>query len=148
MKKYYADKTCLNVLRVLALVVTLSLIFVDYYFLYFIPIVMWALIGLFSLTFILFGIIWLPLYFSRASYIVSSLEVIRNIGFFFRIRQIMKVSAIQYVTLMTTPFSSITGFNFVIVNALGGNLLLLYLSKTDAEEIVRTLSAAINVRKK
>lgn len=148
MKKYYADKTCLNVLRVLALVVTGSLIILDYYFLYFIPILMWSLIGLFGLAYLLIGIIWLPLYFARASYIVSSQEVIRNTGFFFRIRQTMKVSAIQYVTLIITPFSSVTGFNFVIINALGGNLLLFYLSKTDAEEIVRNLTATINIRKK
>ena len=148
MKKYYADKTCLNVLRVLALIVTGSLIILDYYFLYFIPILMWSLIGLFGLAYLLIGIIWLPLYFARASYIVSSQEVIRNTGFFFRIRQTMKVSAIQYVTLIITPFSSVTGFNFVIINALGGNLLLFYLSKTDAEEIVRNLTATINIRKK
>ena len=148
MKKYYADKTCLNVLRVLVLVVTGSLIVLDYYFLYFIPILMWSLIGLFGLAYLLIGIIWLPLYFARASYIVSSQEVIRNTGFFFRIRQTMKVSAIQYVTLIITPFSSVTGFNFVIINALGGNLLLFYLSKTDAEEIVRNLTATINIRKK
>ena len=109
---------------------------------------MWSLIGLFGLAYLLIGIIWLPLYFARASYIVSSQEVIRNTGFFFRIRQTMKVSAIQYVTLIITPFSSVTGFNFVIINALGGNLLLFYLSKTDAEEIVRNLTATINIRKK
>ena len=144
MKKYYADKTCLNVLRVLVLVVTGSLIVLDYYFLYFIPILMWSLIGLFGLAYLLIGIIWLPLYFARASYIVSSQEVIRNTGFFFRIRQTMKVSAIQYVTLIITPFSSVTGFNFVIINALGGNLLLFYLSKTDAEEIFEEIISLLH----
>ena len=127
---------------------TVGLIFVDYYFLYIFPMIMWIILIVFATAYVAIALIWLPLYFNNVSYMVSSQEVIRCTGFFMKIRQIMNVSAIQYVTSIATPFSNITGFNFVIVNALGGNLLLLYLSKKDSEEIVRTLSEAINCRRK
>ncbi len=147
LKKYYADKSCLNILKVALLIFALSLTFIDYYFLFFTPILMWSLIFIFGLAYIIIGLVWLPLYFGKSSYVVSSAEVIRNTGLIVRFRHVMKVNAIQYVTLITTPFSAATGLNFVIVNALGGNLLLLYLSKPDAEEIVHTLTEAIHTRK-
>lgn len=40
MKHYYADKTCLNILKILILSVTFILLAVTVYFLSFIPIVM------------------------------------------------------------------------------------------------------------
>lgn len=143
LKKYYADKTCLNLLRVLILILTVGLIVAAYYFLRPIPILMWILIGIFSAIYFFVGILWLPLYFSRASYLVSSQEIIRNTGFFWHMQQVMKVPAIQYATLITTPLSKYTGLNFIVVNALGGSMLLLFLSGKDAEEILRTLSSAM-----
>lgn len=143
MKKYYADKTCLNLLRVLILILAAGLVAAAYYFLRPIPILMWILIGIFSAVYFFVGILWLPLYFSRASYLVSSKEIIRTTGFFWHMQQVMKVSAVQYATLITTPFSKYTGLNFILVNALGGSMLLLFLSRKDAEEILRTISSAI-----
>ena len=119
---------------------------VVYYYLYAFPLLMRILIAFLAAVYVLVGIVWLPLYFSRTCYIVSSQEVIRSAGFFLRVRQLMKISAIQYATLVTTPFSRVTGLNFVVVNALGGNLLLLFLSRQDAEEILRTLTSSIRSR--
>lgn len=148
LKKYYADKTCMNLLRVFIFAIAISLIYLTKYYLYMFPRLMWGIIVILSVALVGAGLIWLPLYFSKAYYLVSSQEVIRNTGFFIRVRQIMKVSAVQYTTIILTPFSSVTGFNFVILNALGGNLFLLFLSKTDAEEIARTLTESISTRRK
>lgn len=147
MKKYYADRTCLNLLRVFLFTITLCIIIAIKYYLQSFPRFMWLSILVLAVLYLAVGIIWLPLYFSRACYMVSSREVIRCSGFFFQVKQFMKVEAIQYVTLVKTPFSRLTGLNFVIINALGGNLLLLFLSRGDAEEIERTLTAVLRARK-
>lgn len=99
-----------------------------------------------GLIFILTAFAGLPLYFSQASYYVSGQEIVRAAGFFVRNRQFMKTSAIQYVTLIRTPFSQQTGLNFVLINALGGHLLLPFLSRRDAEDILRSLTETLHAR--
>ena len=59
MKKYYADKTCLNVLRVVMFLATVGLIFVDYYFLYIFPMIMWIILIVFATAYVAIALIWL-----------------------------------------------------------------------------------------
>lgn len=59
----------------------------------------------------------------------------------------MKTEAVQYISLIMTPFSKYTGFNFVVLHALGGTIFLPFLSKSDAEEISRHINLSINSRK-
>ena len=147
LKKYYMDKTCMSFLRVIMFYITMGLIVAIRYFLYFIPIIMWIFMGIFGAMFIAFGLVWLPLYFERGSFMVSRTEIIRNTGFFIRTRQIMKTEAIQYISLVTTPLSRYTGFNFIALYALGGTIVLPFLSKSDAEEISKFLNLLIHSRK-
>lgn len=148
MKKYFMDRTGINILRVLMFGANIILISISYTFLKVIPILMWALICLFIAGFIFFGLIWLPLLFTRTYFCVSNFQIICNTGFFIRKKQIMKMNAVQYATIITTPFSKITGINFLIANALGGNILLTLISKNDAEEILRIITDSINTDKK
>ncbi|MEG0614457.1 MAG: PH domain-containing protein [Oscillospiraceae bacterium] len=146
MKKYLADKTSLSLLRVVAFILTAALIFLDFYFLYIIPLLMWILIGIIVLAFFAIIIIWLPLYFMRAIYCISAEIVVRNTGFFLQMKQVMRVDAIQYFTVVKTPFSRFTGLNFLVINALGGSIVLNFLSQNDIDEISKTLAKAINER--
>lgn len=146
MKKYYTDKTCLALIRIILLAVTSALIFSAYYFLRSLPILMWILTAVFGVAYLIFGVIWLPLYFTNTNCSVSSDEIIRHSGIFWRTKQIMPMESVQYVTLITTFFSKYTGLNFVIVNALGGSIILMFLSVSDAEEIMKSIRSSIDKR--
>lgn len=139
MKKYLADKTCANILRVVALLVSIALIFVVWYYLRPIPILMWILASVFAAVYILAGAIWLPLFLKTLVYNISPDEIVVNSGVIFRNKVIMKTSAVRHITLVTTPFSKATGLNFVIVNVMGGNAILSFISWKDCEKILRTL---------
>ena len=98
------------------------------------------------MLYIAFSSIWLPLFFSKTVYYVSILEVSKQSGVIFEAKQLMKVKSVQYITRINTPLSRFTGFNFIKLNALGGSITLLFLSKQDADEISATISAAIRRR--
>ena len=70
-------------------------------------------------------------------------DVIKYSGFFIKSQQYMKVSSVQYVTKLFTPFSKYTGFNFLKLNALGGDIVLLFLTKADAEAISSVIFSSI-----
>lgn len=148
MKKYYADKTCLNLLRIVLLIVVTALIYLAVRFLGFFPTVMWIAVGVVAAAYIFFGIIYLPLYFRNAAYIISNEEISKHAGFFIRTKQYMRFSAVQHAALITTPFSNYTGLNFIMISALGGKMMLLFLSRSDAEEIYSFISAELRMRKK
>lgn len=89
----------------------------------------------------LFCLLVLPFYFIRSYFTVSSKEVTAFTGLFFTMRHFMPTSAIKSVTTIITPLGSITGLNFVVLNALGARLLIPFMSRRDAMEI----SAIVNM---
>lgn len=135
MKRYLADRTSLNIIRLVILIIMAVIILASYYYLSFIPVLMWIIIILSALTGIFIGSIYLPLYFKSAGYYINADKIVKKTGVFIKTNQCMKVSSIQYITSLTTPFSMHTGFNFIILNAFGGKLILPFLSKRDMEEI-------------
>lgn len=139
MKRYYADKTSLRLLRVVILGFTGLLTFVLYLVLRGVPRlllpVIWAVLALG----ISFACVYLPLYFKNVLYYVSGTELVKHSGLFFRRRQTMRCSAVQYTTAIRTPFSKVTGLNFLVLHALGGQLILTFLSHKDLEDILRTV---------
>ena len=143
MKKYYPNKTSLKILIVVFLALTIFLNIAARLYLSAYPIIMWSAIGLFWVLFIIIVLIGFPIYFSKTYYYVSSTEISKQSGIFIESRQLMRVNSIQYVTRVITPFSRYTGLNFLKMNALGGYLVLLFLSRADAEDIASTISASI-----
>ena len=77
----------------------------------------------------LFCLLVLPFYFIRSYFTVSSKEVTAFTGLFFTMRHFMPTSAIKSVTTIITPLGSITGLNFVVLNALGARLLIPFMSR-------------------
>lgn len=140
MKQYYADKRPLNLLCVVILIATACIIGVIYYYLYFIPWLKKLLIGIVIAAAVWTAFIWLPCYFKKASYLISPETLVCSTGFLWRTKKIMRTSSVQYVTLFTFPFLKTTGFNFLLVSALGGKLLMPFLSEKDAKEILRRIS--------
>ena len=131
MKHYYADKTCLNILKILILSVTFILLAVTVYFLSFIPIVMILLCIIFLAAGFFTAIIYLPIYFKNLNYYVSNDRIIKESGFYFKKKQIIRIDKIQFTTSVSTPFSKLTGLNFIVLYAYGGMMTVMFLSDHD-----------------
>ncbi|MBS6314409.1 MULTISPECIES: PH domain-containing protein [Porcipelethomonas] len=134
MKHYYADKTCLNILKILILSVTFILLAVTVYFLSFIPIVMILLCIIFLAAGFFTAIIYLPIYFKNLNYYVSNDRIIKESGFYFKKKQIIRIDKIQFTTSVSTPFSKLTGLNFIVLYAYGGMMTVMFLSDHDFAE--------------
>ena len=128
MKHYYADKTCLNILKILILSVTFILLAVTVYFLSFIPIVMILLCIIFLAAGFFTAIIYLPIYFKNLNYYVSNDRIIKESGFYFKKKQIIRIDKIQFTTSVSTPFSKLTGLNFIVLYAYGGMMTVMSLT--------------------
>jgi len=150
MKKYYADKTSLNFLRVFAFFALSGIIIGLRYLLnyleetfpqYFIvstksipEIVIWGLIIFVAGVYVIYILIFLPMWYNSLSYSVSAEEIIVRAGVINKNIHFMKMSAVQYVTVIQMPFSAVTSFNFLVVSAHGGRLVFMFLSPKDAVE--------------
>lgn len=154
MKKYYADRRSLNILRVLAFLLLIVIGIVLKYVLYIVEkkfpeyfvsgvnaveIVVWCIAGVFALVYILYILIILPLWYNSARYYVTDKDVIARTGVLVKNKQYMKLSAIQYTTRISAPLGRKSGFNFIIFNGYGGRLIFTFLSKNDADEITRLI---------
>lgn len=135
MKYYKPDKTSLVLLKGIILAVAAVLIIAVRVFIK-IYVLMIVLSIIFALTAVALAFVYLPLYFSHLSYQANDKEIKKSNGVFFRTHKSIKYSSIQYSSFITMPFSRFTGFNFIIFYVYGGKLLLLFLSKDDAEEIL------------
>lgn len=144
MKKYYADKNSMNLMRIALLIVALLLIGAVYYFL-FDRFVLAAKIAITAIASIYAAaaLIILPVWYKSVSCCVSSETVSICTGIFIKSNMLVRVSSIQHVILVTTPFSKYTGMNFVTLNFLGGFAVLPFLSHSDALEIYSKIQRAI-----
>jgi uncharacterized membrane protein YdbT with pleckstrin-like domain len=144
MKQYAPDRRCLSTLRIIITAAAVAIISAARYFLPFENAVFWITLGTIAVAcFEMF--VHLPLYFSSISYIATSTEVIKNSGVFIKVHQSVRYSSVQYTTVISSPFSQYTGFNFIVFFVYGGQLRLLFLKQSDAKEIIR-LSGTINIR--
>ncbi len=139
MKQYYADKTCLNTLRIIIISLTVIFIAVADYFLSFIPIVMIIVSVIFFAAGFFTSLIYLPVYFKNMKYYVSDKKIIKISGFYFIKKQAIRVDKIQYTTTLSTPFSKRTGLNFIFLYVYGGMMPIMFLSDRDFSEIIYNL---------
>lgn len=148
MRKYKPSRKALNFIRAVLILVSVGATVFSQKFLASFPIVMYTVIGVFWSVSFLAGAILLPIYFSRTYYAVSPVSITKFGGLIFTKRQFMKGSSVQYVTTAMLPFSGITAFNFIFINALGGRIFMGFLSKNDALEIAALINKSIQNRTK
>ena len=136
MKIYTPDRKALFTLRVL---ITLLTVILTAILRFYIPVD--VLVFIFASAFATIAIfamfIYLPLFFSSLRYDSSETEITRHSGVFLNSHQTIQYSAVQYTTLITTPFSRKSGLNFIVLFMYGGQLPLMFLSYKDAQEIMR-----------
>lgn len=145
MKKYYPARSALITMKTVLFVPLVILLACAKHFLTAYPIIMWSCIALFCVLYIFSALIWLPLYFKKTIYNVSRREIAKHSGVFYEKRQLMRVSSVAYMTRVFTPFSRLTGLNFVKFNALGGSIFLLFLENKDVTEISTLVSSEIRL---
>lgn len=135
MKNYLPDKNCMFTLRISIIVVSLVLITaVNYFFTARVLVILIDTIIGAGAFFIMFA--YLPLFLKSIHYMITDTEIIRSSGVMIKLHQSVKYSSIQYVNVITTPFSQYTGLNFIICFVYGGKLSLLFLNHNDAKEIL------------
>ncbi len=143
MKKLKPNITALNVLQILLALVAFLISLICVMYLRRFKLLMYIIVGIVcSLAFIM-DFILMPLYFSRTSYTFDKNAISKKGGLFFTKKQLMKLSSVQYYTSIKTPLSSFTSLNFIIIHALGGVVILHYLSKNDLKEVEHILSESL-----
>ncbi len=135
MRHYKPDKNCITTLRIVVAFLTLLLIAIIRYFIPAYIIRLTASVSVVGIS-LLVMLVYLPLYFSTFSYTVTDKDIIRSSGVFIKHHQSAHFSAIQYSTVISTPFSSYTGLNFLILFLYGGQIRLPFLSRSDLNEIL------------
>lgn len=88
----------------------------------------------------------IPLYFKHSSISVSSEEIIQTSGMLTLKSEYMPMESVKSVTTITTPFSRITGLNFMIINALGSKIILYFMRKSDCIEATKYINEIIKSR--
>lgn len=146
MKTYKMNKAALNFIRIVMIVVTIAVIYLSFVYLSDYPIVMWLVIGLFAVVTVLYGCIFLPIFFKSSRYTIGPNEIKKQVGMLFFTKQYMKLESIQYVSSVIFPLSQFTGLNFVTINAFGGRVIFMFLSRNDALEIINYLEEYIKRR--
>ncbi len=136
MKKFKPNKNALLTMRIIILAIALTLILLVRLY---IPIsvivgIIAAVLGTAS-VFLIF--VYLPLYFSSVCYDITDEMITRHGGAFMKSHKSVRISKIQYTTVITTPFSRYTSMNFVILFVYGGQLRMLFLDLDDAMEILK-----------
>ncbi len=162
MKKYGADRKSLNFLRVIIFILLVIIAIAMKYLLYRLElaypdyfaseqntvpeIVIWSLVALAAAIYILYIVMFLPVWYNSVKYFIGNGEIISSSGVFFKSTSYMRLDAVQYVTLISAPLSKYTGFSFIILSAHGGRMALLFLSAEDAEEISGFIGGEIKKR--
>lgn len=136
MKKFRPDKNALLTMRIIISTITMALILVVRLY---IPIT--VIVGIIAAAlgtvciFLIF--VYLPLYFSSVCYDLTDEMITRHGGAFMKSHKSVRLSKIQYTTVITTPFSRYTSMNFVILFVYGGQLRMLFLNLDEAMEILK-----------
>lgn len=146
MKHYYPDKCCLTTLRI---IIIFSVIILIGLVRYFIPAKFLVLSITIAVAVIAFFVmfVYLPLYFSSIKYTATETEIMKSSGVFIKTHQSVRYSSVQYTSVISSPFSQYTGLNFIVFFVYGGQLRLLFLKQSDAQEILRFSCSTVGEEK-
>lgn len=98
-----------------------------------------ALMVIFAALYVIFIVIILPLWYRTIKYELTDACLITDTGLFSHTHRVMKLSAVQHASRISIPIPKRSGFNFISVNAMGGTILLMFLSDTDCAEVLEIL---------
>ncbi|SDA15568.1 hypothetical protein SAMN02910447_00954 [Ruminococcus sp. YE71] len=145
MRKYLPAKRAMLTFYVLLCIVGAALNYIIYRYVTFIPeeylkivsMIMWSIV-------ILTAAVIVPHYFICAKVVLTGSEIAAAGGFVNTRSDYMPVSSVKSVSVLVTPLGVLTGFNFVMINALGARLVLSFLKKSDALDIAARINGMIS----
>lgn len=140
MKIFRPDRSALTSLRVItALIAVFFIVAAKIY----IPvnIIITILSMAFAVIVIFMDFVYYPLYFGSMKYEITNEQITRYSGVFFKSRKSVNFLTVQYTASVTTPFSRYTGLNFGVLFVYGGQLELMFLSYSDASEIIKIVES-------
>lgn len=143
MRVYKADKTPLNILRAIITVLMILLLIICKQF---IPsyILMIILMSVFTITGTALIFAYIPAMFRNIEIHIGENIITKKNGVFFKRKQTINISSVQYVTTVVSILPKINGLNFIILNIYGGIMILPFLSNNDFKEIMTKVN--INTR--
>ena len=99
---------------------------------------------------IIFGVmtvfIILPAYYFNTYYTVTPKAVTISTGVLVTVKQLMPVTSVKSVTTILVPFGNLFGFNIVVLNAQGTNIIISFINRRDAREITDIINNEIRKR--
>ena len=95
---------------------------------------------------LLIALVVIPHYFIHSKVVITNNEVASAGGFVTYTNDYMPISSIKSVSVVLTPLGSITGFNFVLINALGARMLLSFYKKSDVMDMSKRINDMIKQR--
>lgn len=137
MKKYTPAKKAMFFFAILFFILLVAVAIAAYYFAkrFSLQMLMMIVFAIFALAFVVAVFVYMPLYFKHTAFYVGENSIKRLSGAFMLTSQMMKIKSVQYVSRVKLPFSKLTALNFIIVSALGGKIVLAFLSDEDSGEI-------------
>ncbi len=143
MRKYTLSTAALRTVQILIALLAIGITAVSLIYLSSFKILMIILLSVCWASVFLFGGIILPIYFRRAVIYISTAEISFHSGVFFRRRQHLRAESVQYCSQIKMPLSGLTGFNFIVLHALGASVILPFLSKKDSEDIITLIDTRL-----
>ncbi len=141
MKTYHADTAALQLLQLAVLLTGGLLALTAGLTLYRWPVIMWSIAGICGGLAFLISLIVLPLWFRHFTCIVTSAQITRRSGIFFKREQSVRLQTIQFVQIITGPFNGRSGMNFILLHVYGGRMLLPCLRQEDRLALTEFLRA-------
>ena len=85
----------------------------------------------------------IPHYFLRAKLVITDEEIAAAGGYLTYRTDYMLMESVKSVSVIVTPFGTLTGLNFVVINALGARTFMSFYKKKDAEAIADIINKRI-----
>ncbi len=146
MDKYYLDKNALAILNVIIICISVCIIVVIKYLLYYklaeynavklaIEIVAAGLVTIY----VVWLLIILPMWYRSVCYTLSKDELRINSGVVLRKLICVKLADVQYIETLKVPIFYKASLNFLLINISGKRVVLKYLSNAHLEELYNKL---------
>ncbi len=147
MKRYLPAKRAMLTFYLLLAALGVTVSFLIYRYAAMLPLdILKAISAAVWFLILLVALVVVPHYFIHARVIITDKEIASAGGFITYKNDYMPISSIKSVSLVITPLGGVTGFNFVIVNALGARMLLSFMRKKDVILISKHINEMIKER--
>lgn len=139
MKEYRADTAALRLIQIVLCLISAVLSAAAVQFLAPWPILMWIAVAIFVGIGVILSFLLLPLMFRKLRCVVTAAQVSVRSGIILQQEQSIRLNTVQFVQIISGPFNGVFGMNFIILHVYGGQLAVLFLNRSDRQELTAFL---------